>query len=114
MKAGLFRLFFFASFAVSVFPQTEIALTGIIEIADEDDKGVIRAVTLSCMNEVGEYDYYPIRGSGRGKDLLKLVGETVKIKGTLFTDKEKNRSLEVAEFTLIRDEAMDREPDEDL
>lgn len=91
--------------------RSEVTLTGIIEATDEDDNGTVRSVSLSCMNDLGEYDYYSIENKGKGRDLLKQVGETVKITGKLRTEKDKRRILSVDGYKVIRDDAEKKDPD---
>lgn len=122
LSAFLFLLFFglalFASEKTTVAPvpesavvKSEVTLTGVIEATDEDDNGRVRSVSLSCMNDLGEYDYYSIENKGKGRDLLKVVGETVKITGKLRTDKARRRTLSVGAYQVIRDEPEKKDPD---
>jgi len=120
-------LYFFFLFLLSVVPlfsanakiptasvprQVDFNMTGVVEIADEDDAGIVRSVSLSCMNALGEYDYYPIENKGKGKELLTRIGETVRIKGMLLIDRENNRFLTVSDYVILNDEAGEQEPDE--
>ena len=92
--------------------KSEVTLTGVIEASDEDDQGKVTSVALSCMNDLGEYDYYRIENTGKGRDLIKQVGETVKITGQLRTDKARHRTLSVEAYRVIRDDSAVKEPDE--
>jgi hypothetical protein len=76
-----------------------VTVSGIVELADEDEAGTVTAVFLSTPEE----DYY-VEPSGPGRQLLERVGDRVTVIGTMHEDELFGPTLRVAQIQSSEDE----------
>jgi hypothetical protein len=77
--------------------DSAITVTGYLE--DSENAGTIE---ISVAGATGDYVNYVIAEKGKGRDLKKLVGQLVKLSGTIQTDKKKTRTLLVEKYEVLK------------
>lgn len=87
--------------------------TGFIEVMEEDDEGTPVKVALAVLegeSPDGEPQYatYGIANSGKGKELLDYIGETVTLTGSVQKNAGGEQSITVTKYSVVK------EPEEDL
>lgn len=94
----------FAPAAPAVFAEDEhaaefgkLSISGVVEVDQEDGHGTVLAVGI----DDEAHGYHVIATSGRGAELLALVGENVRVTGTLVEDSEGYLVLVVESFEKL-------------
>ena len=87
--------------------------TGFVEVMEENDEGTPVKVALAVLEGEGadgepQYVTYTIAASGKGKELLDYIGETVTLTGTLQKGAGGEQNITVTKYTVVK------EPEEDI
>jgi hypothetical protein len=83
--------------------EGKVTVTGYVDVAEEDDSGQPMSVFID------DYDkgYYLVANEGKGKELLRHIGEEVEAQGVaerLDSDPDYDFLLRVSSFRLLSEE----------
>ena len=121
LAVGLFVLVLsFVSTNINLFAQSEeeVTIEGIVSAVewDEDDNVTAVAISVTIIPEdTTEEQYteeYLVANNKKGRELLELVGETVKATGTVETDEEGYMTIYVTDYAAIKEVPEEQEPEE--
>jgi hypothetical protein len=95
-------------------PQS-VTITGDVEMEEEDDQGNVVKIRLSYLNDRYEIEALSIDLTGKGRELLKGVGRSVKVTGTKANDADGNQVLKVTAYEYlpvekVKEETLDEDP----
>ncbi len=79
----------------------EVTVTGVVEAAEEDDQGNATAVGIW---DAKNFKWYAVGEGGKGKELLKLVGKTLKVTGTVTAKDEWEEVITVVRYEEVKPE----------
>jgi len=86
----------------------ELKITGTVMAMSWDDEDNVNLVAISVtvmLEDSSEYsEDYIVLDNEKGKDLIKLVGETVKASGIVGIDEDGNKTILISEFEVIKEE----------
>lgn len=99
--AVLFASSLFTASAYGEEAGKEVTVTAIVEAADTDDEGNATAVGL--WDDVN-WKWYTVGEGGKGKELFKLIGKTVKATGTVKKDERGEKTITVLKYELVKSE----------
>lgn len=79
------RIIIIVLLAVALFAAEAVKVTGTVQVAVRDTDGDITEVVIAVIDDE-HYEYYFVRNKGRGRDLVRRVGETVTVEGKAWRD----------------------------
>lgn len=90
--------------------EKETTIQGVVTELDWDDEGNVISLAIDVTVEsvededgemIEESEYYTVVLDDKGKELLKLVDETVEVTGIVKVDKEDNKTIKVKKYKVI-------------
>jgi len=88
----------------TVASDEDMTITGTVSVSEWSDDGEAKAVVISA-----DGDVYAVYSTGKGVELLKLVGKKLQATGTVETDEIGAKTITVLDYEVIEEEpAMEK------
>lgn len=95
-------------FAVSLFAApAQTRLEGYVEALDVDDNENPISIGMTMETEDGDIEYVIFEKKGKGVELFNLVGEYVRVTGTMGTPADGEKRMQVTAFSVVVDPDME-------